>query len=62
MAGDSTYQVDSHDWPLITRAGETIDAVSRVLAAFDLYHPQAVRQLAGTTVRDEAPPGLDRRD
>ena len=54
MAGDSTYQVNSHDWPLLTHSGIPIDAVYRVLAAFDLFHSQAVQTLAGTAVPAES--------
>jgi hypothetical protein len=54
MAGDSTYQVNSHDWPLLTHSGIPISAVFRVLAAFDIFHSQAVQALAGTAVPAEA--------
>lgn len=52
-AGDSTYQVNSHDWPLLTRAGLTLDAVFQVLASFDKFHPHAVRGLAEISVDKE---------
>ena len=53
MSGDSTYQVNSHDWPLITGADVTVDAVIGVLAAFDRFHPEAVKALAHTAVPQE---------
>ena len=49
--GDSTYHVESHDWPVrLHRDDLTPDEIHGVLDAFDVFFSETVRGLKAVSV------------
>jgi hypothetical protein len=54
--GDSTYHVESHDWPVrLHRDDLTVDKIHGVLEAFDEYYTDAIRGLKAVSVPGNRP-------